>query len=374
MTKKTKKGKKKLSIPILLVTLAFIFIGASKASLLSPISVLTKVIPSKSLLKTEGRTNILLIGIDQRGSNQFQTGILTDTIILASIPNNSGKIALVSVPRDLWVEYETGYYAKINEIYAFAGREKMVATVEKILGIPIHYHIFTGFDGFIGVIDALGGVEVEVLNTFDDYLYPIPGMENDTCGIDLNNLKLQRAKERELDTNEETVQAIPLYESDFLCRFEHIHFEKGIITMDGQTALKYARSRHSTNPVEGTDFARARRQQQVILSTRNKLLSIKTILNPSKISELYNTYKQYVETDISLLEINAFLEVFDNGLDLSTVKTAVLSNNDGSLYPGSGLLISPIDSAPYQGRSVLIARDSTFSNIRAFVQKFIFQE
>src|SRR5690606_21863522 len=134
------------------------------------------------------------------------------------------------------------------------------------------------FDGFTEVIDILGGVEVEVEKTFTDKKFPIPGREEDTCGLTAG-------------PGQE--------EPEYLCRYETITFEKGVQMMDGKTALKFARSRHSEDPEEGNDLARGRRQQKVILAIKNKMLSGEIISSPSKLSQLWNKFWEITETGLS---------------------------------------------------------------------------
>ena len=99
--------------------------------------------------------------------------------------------------------------------------------VEKITSLPTHYAVVIDFSSFKEIIDALGGVKIDVANSFTDDLYPIEGREEDLCDGD----------------------------KEFKCRYETIHFEKGINYMDGTTALKYVRSRNGDNN-ENTDIAR----------------------------------------------------------------------------------------------------------------------
>ncbi|KKT87778.1 MAG: LytR/CpsA/Psr family protein, partial [Candidatus Moranbacteria bacterium GW2011_GWC2_45_10] len=136
-------------------------------------------------------------------------------------------------------------------------------------GIPIHYHVMVSFDLFQEIIDILGGVEVTVDTAFTDYAYPIENMENNRCG---------RTEEEIKKMEEEGKSDLEIY----FCRYEEIVFNQGTQTMDGETALKFVRSRHGNNN-EGTDFARSRRQQKIITAIKNKSLSIQTLVNPAKL-------------------------------------------------------------------------------------------
>lgn len=159
----------------------------------------------------QGTTNILVMGIaggDHAGED------LTDTMIVASISSIQKTVDLVSIPRDLWMP---DIRAKINSAYHYGGNNLAKKEVEEVIGMPIHYTVLINFSGFKDIVDAIGGVEVNVENTFTDNFYPIAGRENDTCGGDRT----------------------------YLCRYESITFEKGLVVMDGTTALKFVRSRHA---------------------------------------------------------------------------------------------------------------------------------
>ncbi|HUS59821.1 MAG TPA: LCP family protein [Nevskiaceae bacterium] len=217
------------------------------------------------------RTNILILGM---GGEDNKVKDLTDTIIFLSLNLKTSKTLMLSLPRDIWIP---SMRAKINTAYHYGEEKKLggglilaKAAVSEILGQPIHYAVGLDFGGFVKAVDVLGGVEIEVERSFDDYRYPIPGKEDDDCGGD----------------------------PEFACRYEHLHFKAGWQTMDGQRALKYVRSRNAEGE-EGTDFARSRRQQRLLLAVRNKIFSAKTIFRPGKLTELIKVLKQSIKTDIT---------------------------------------------------------------------------
>jgi len=150
--------------------------------------------------------------------------------------------------------------------------------VDEILGQPIHYAILLDFGNFSKLIDALGGVDVTVDREFDDYKYPIPGKENDNCQGDL----------------------------EYLCRYEHIHFDAGLSHFDGEKALKFVRSRNAQGD-EGTDFARSARQFAVLEGIRNKLVSIQS---SEKLEKTINTVSNIVRTDLTAGTIKTLIGVF----------------------------------------------------------------
>jgi LCP family protein required for cell wall assembly len=220
----------------------------------SPTETLGTLINKKEpeLKKDENNlTSALAVGIDTRDSNPGLRN--TDSIIVITLNHDTDEVTMLSLPRDLWVEKPNnpGYYAKINSVYSTCeniqegtGMDCLVDTAQEITGLKIQYHGMIDIGGFVKVIDTLGGVEVDVENSFTDYMFPTP--QN---------------------------------------TYETISFQSGLQQMDGERAMKFARSRHAQS-VEGSDFARARRQQKVIIAAKRKLLSTETLLDPKKISQL----------------------------------------------------------------------------------------
>ncbi len=223
------------------------------------------------ITKTQEAVNLLVLGI---GGGDHQSPDLTDTIIFVSLNTKKDTITSLSIPRDVWVPKLS---AKINSAYHTGGLPLAKSTVSEFLGQSVHYGLVLDFSTFVKAVDQIGGIDVEVENTFTDSQYPIAGLENDLCGGD------------------------PTY----ACRYEEIRFTKGTTHMDGATALKFVRSRHSLDPVEGTDFARSKRQSQVITAFQKKLLS-----SPKSFSSLYNLAVSSVVTDIpknQILPLGNFL-------------------------------------------------------------------
>ncbi len=319
-------------------------------------AVIAQLMPNRPQIKEDqGVTNILLIGIDRRNEIPYsyqgpngkmvKNGFLADTIIIASYNRNTNQISLLSLPRDLWVQIPAyrglpSQYAKINAAHALGDRlseggsgiELLTKVVEDILQIPIHYYARIDFAGFVKGIDALGGVDIEVERTFDDYMYPRAGYE----------------------------------EAPWNQRWEHVRFEAGLQHMDGERALKYARSRHALG-IEGTDFARAKRQQKVIIAVKNKVLSSQTLLNPLKIKQLYELVADYLATDIQLNEIPLFLSWAKKMKDLE-VKTYSLTDE------GLNLLTTPSNLAPYGYAWVVIPRAGrdNFTEIQKYVHQILY--
>ena len=310
----------------------------------------------KELKQDDNITNILLLGIDKRSSEPYiykgvngaeeKNGFLADTIIVVSYSHVDKSVSMLSIPRDLWVEipaFSDVYKqsTKINAAYSIGdmygyeggGLALMKNVVSDILGIPIHYAARVDFEGFVKGIDVLGGVDINVDNTFDDYMYPREGYEN-----------------------------APISE-----RFIHLYFDAGLQHMDGETALRYARSRQGTNG-EGSDFARARRQQKVILAVREKARNLNIFDSLSKISNLLETFGQSVETDINISEMMLFYKL---GKDFNPddIKTYVLDNGDSE---ASLLYHPPLEQ--FGGGWVLLPTGNNFDLVQEFVKKIFYTE
>lgn len=232
--------------------------------------------PGGSKLRGEedGRINILLLGM---GGEGHKGKYLTDTIMLVSVDPVSYKSAMLSIPRDLYVEIaDSNVFTKINAIYAYEMKNQntqgrsfgaLKETIKNITGQRVDYYVAIDFDGFKKVIDEVGGIEVEVENDIYDPSYPGPNYSYETFEI-----------------------------------------KKGFHHLDAETALKYARVRHT----QGGDFGRAARQQQVIAATKRKALSLGTLMNPTKVSSLLETMGEHLKTDIQLAEIPSFLHLANN--------------------------------------------------------------
>lgn len=317
---------------------------------------------SSQLGQTNGRTNILLLGI---GGGTHDGPNLTDTIIFASIDTSNKKVNLISIPRDLWISnLYNNYAAKINEAYADGqlsnnkGLLLAKSTVENVLGQPIHYSVRIDFNGFVKAVDLLGGLDVNVQNTLDDYQYPIEGKEDDPCGKSPDDIQ---AYTNSLGT------ATAASELDFFpCRFMHLHVSKGLQHMDGTLALEFVRSRHAADE-EGSDFARSRRQQLVIEAIRSKLFSLGFLFNPGKLVGMYNIIKDSIDTDIPQEDFIPFIQMMQKFKD-SKIETAVIDYGD-SATNRAGLLIQPPISSVYNFAYVLIPRigQDNFSEIKQYV-------
>ncbi len=333
--KKTVSKRKVISIMLgLVLTGVVLFLFRNDVmALFNPVSIIS-TIETVDLEETDGRTNILVLGSDKRSVGTVDS-VLTDTILVASIGRVEKDVVLISLPRDLWIKSPTDYFSKINEVYYNGGADEMTEVVEGVLGIPIHYYAVVDFQLFKEAVDTLGGIEVNVETAFTDTQYPVEGKEH--------------------------------IESE---RYQTVTFEKGLQTMDGETALKFARSRKGNN-LEGTDFARSARQQKVIMAIKDKALSLETIINPAKLNELYQAYANNVDTNITFEEITNFY-LLSQQISFDNIESIVL--DDRSASEEGGLLYSPEDTSLYGGAYVLLPKAGDFSQLHAYVQRYIFGE
>ncbi|RLC38973.1 hypothetical protein DRH27_00935 [Candidatus Falkowbacteria bacterium] len=273
------------------------------------------------------RINMLLLGM---GGSRHEGGYLTDTIMIASLDIKTKKIALISIPRDLAVPAEDRGWIKINHINAYAEAEAQNSgglaisqAVSDVFAIPIDYYIRLDFDGFVNIVDELGGLNVQVENTLDDYSYPVMGME----------------------------EAEP-YEA----RYEHLHVEEGWQKMDGDLALKFARSRHGIRG-EGSDFARAKRQQKILEAAKNKILSMSVLFKPKMISDIISQYNEHVSTNLKIWEIIKLWDLFKD-VDKEHIINKVIDNGP------NGLLTESISE---KGAYILSPRSGDFAEIQYFI-------
>lgn len=215
---------------------------------------------------------IALLGIDEKQSASLWR---TDSIILAFVQPEHKKIALLSIPRDLWVYIPGHGYNRLNTVDALGvrsghtggGRGLLNDTLRYNLGVPVHQYVRIDFQGFVDIVDALGGVDVYVEQPISD------------------------------------------------TEFTGLVISAGQQHLDGQTTLKYCRSRMTTS-----DFDRSRRQQQVIKALWEKALAPETI---ARAPQLWETFEASFETDISLTDVLALATTFQD-LDPSSVQSANL--------------------------------------------------
>lgn len=306
----------------------------------------------EDFIKKENRPiQILLLGT---AGGTHDGPNLTDTIMLASVDDKNKKVSIISLPRDLWVQ---DLQAKINTVYAFGEKSKkgggifLVKTVvSKITNQPIDYVLQIDFNGFVKAVDLIGGIDVDVANTFDDYQYPVEENREDLCRHTLDEAT--------------ALIATMSPQMVFPCRYAHVHFDNGLQHMNGKTALVFVRSRYAEG-IEGSDFARSKRQEKIISAFRQKVFSVGTFLNVGKMIELYNILQDSIDTDIKEEEFDDFIRLAQKmkGAEFYSI---VLDYGDEK---SEGLLINPPISEEYKMQWVLAPRigSGDFSEIHTYI-------
>jgi LCP family protein required for cell wall assembly len=309
---------------LFIFTYQVLFTDTSVMSSLNSLNIfsqLANIARGTTVLKgeTDGRINILLLGIGGAGHDGPN---LTDTNILLSIEPKTKKVAAVSIPRDLLVNIPDKGWWKINNANHFgevdnpgAGGEYARQVFSEVFNLPIQYFVRVDFSGFEQFIDELGGVRVYVDESFSDSSYPT---------------------------------------DDY--KYQTIAFQAGWQAMNGDRALKYARSRHGDNG-EGSDFARSRRQQKILEAVKEQVLSSDTFLNPRKINALLKMVSQHVKTNFGLDEIIALLDLTKT-LDTKNVLNLVLDDAPTGLLYASNV----------NGAYVLQPKSGNFQTIQFLIQ------
>jgi LCP family protein required for cell wall assembly len=274
-----------------------------------------------------GRTNFLILGI---AGQEHQGQDLTDSLIFVSVDQRSGQTLILSLPRDIWIP---ALRSKLNSVYHYRGLAETKKIASEIVGQPVDHGLVIDFQFLSQAVEILGGVEVEIQRPLDDYQYPIEGKENDLCEGD----------------------------PEFKCRYEHLHFEAGKQLMNGETALKYVRSRNAVG-VEGTDFARIQRQQRLMLAIKDKILSPQFFLHPEKLRELVQLMASSLEHDLRKTDYQNLLKLALK-LRSSKIKTASLNNN---------YLVNPSTHLEkYDQQWVLIPKATDWQEVQQYVSSLL---
>ena len=227
--------------------------------------------------------NVLVVGVDKRPPDSKEAQVTTtrtDTIMLVRLVPETGRVKLLSVPRDLLVEIEPGVQDRINAAYAYGGIEQTIGALENYAGVPIDHYAAVDFEGFEAIVDAMGGVEVDVEDEFP-----------------------------------------PQW-----------HMEEGIQRLNGRRALRYARYRDTPCG----DLDRIARQQQLVAALRSKALRWNTV---TKMPEIVKVINENVETDLGLDEaISLGRVLIHRGLNAQMTSTQ-LKGTAGTLENGNEVLV-----------------------------------
>jgi len=305
-----KKGKviAILAASFIVGLLGSLFFLSRNGLFLKPKEKLAFDIPeAESLQKTN--YNILLLGY---GGEGHDGGSLSDVLMLVNFNPEKKKVKVISIPRDLWVDIPVRSDAsekyKINSAFAIGSSDILYPlkepkykgekgagqlakdVVSKVVDQPVDYFLAVDFGNFRRIIDLLGGVEVLVPVSFEDRFYPVKGLENETCGFSSEKIAEFHQKYSGFDL-----------EKQFYCRYETLSFDAGKTKMNGEVALKFVRSRHSST--HGGDFARSERQKALLLALSDKLTSWAAIKSAR---EIFTELSTLVKTDITLETFGGF--------------------------------------------------------------------
>ena len=189
----------------------------------------------KETLTSDGVTNILLIGNDSRLGGEDGR---SDAMILVSVSKNTGKILMTSILRDVYVEIPGHGSNRLNAAYAFGGAELLMETIEQNFDIPVHRYVLVNFEAFASVVDAVGGVDLEL--SAEEVVW---------VNAYLNEYNELTGKEFGYDYLPQT--------------------DGGMVHLNGAQALAYSRNRYI-----GSDFGRTERQRKVMEQIVKKLPSV----------------------------------------------------------------------------------------------------
>jgi LCP family protein required for cell wall assembly len=257
--------------------------------------------PTKLKGEGDGRINILLLGV---GGDNHDGGNLSDTMMVASIDPINKNVAMISIPRDLYVKIPGYGNSKINAANSYGGPDLAKQVVSNILDLPIHYYVKADFSGFKQAVDAVGGVDIKNPSNLYDSAYPC----DNGRGYCIFNLPA------------------------------------GQYHLNGTTALKFARCSHGSC---GNDFGRAARQQELLTALRQKALEASTLTNPVKIAGLIDSVGSHVRTDLQIKEAQKLAGLIKD-IDTSKMATTVLDDSPSGLlvdgsgqFPGAGSILLP---------------------------------
>ena len=301
--------------------------------------------------------NFLLLGYGGAGHSG---GGLSDVLILVHLDTINKKIAYISIPRDLWVNLSGIGDRKINAAFALgskntadypdeepetaallAGGNAASQAVSSITGLPVDYFAAVSFFGFQGLIDELKGITVDVPVGFTDQFYPIRGRELELCGFTPEQTTAMTA----------TMSGFTL-ERQFKCRYEELVFNQGPTQMNGETALKFTRSRHSNQ--HGGDFARSQRQQALLTGIKNKLISLDALTNPVNI---YQQITKTVQTNLDLEATKAISTLITSPEEYQTINIGLSTEN---------VLKNSKSSA---GAFILISKTNNWQSVADYIQQ-----
>ena len=309
-SKKTKKRKKAKMITFaieaaILIVLLIVLYVLNRTELLSKVTYDEEVVQEsvnelteETLEKMEEYTNIALFGLDTRQAGSLGKGNRSDTIMVASINNDTKDVKIVSVYRDSYLNLANDKYRKCNEAYSVGGPEQAVAMLNMNLDLKIDHYMSVDFLAVSEVVDLLGGIEIDV----DEY-----EIEH------LNNYTVETSKVTGKKTQKLT--------------------KTGLQTLDGVQATSYCRIRYTA----GDDFKRTERQREVLETIAKKAKTM-------SVSQLDEIIKKVFPMCATNMTVDQLLAIAADGLSYNIVGTSgfpfdVVTDSVGS----AGSCVVPVD-------------------------------
>jgi polyisoprenyl-teichoic acid--peptidoglycan teichoic acid transferase len=295
-------------------------------------------------LKTDanGRSNVLVFGTSEDDVHQHDGASLTDSIMLMSVDQKTKQVAITSVPRDLWVDFDTdcefGNAGKINVVYECAagstdpgqhsdtGSLALMKKVGEVYGVDMQYYVHVNYTALQQTVDAVGGVDVKIESS-------------DPRGI--------------LDRNFD-------WECNYNCYY--VKYPNGPAHLDGKHALMLARARNDAGGygLSGGNFDREKNQQKILVALKNKAASAGTLANPIAATQLIDSIGGNVRTNFVSGEIKTLIGLANNVKD-DQIDRIDLNTKDNPLFT----------TGSYSGQSIVrpIAGITDYSDIQAFIRK-----
>lgn len=264
--------------------------------------------PLSPIRRSLGRTTILLLGSDVREQDDGPGQM--DTIMLLTLDPTTGQAGVLSIPRDLWVPIPNHLNGRINTAYYLGdvgdypggGPALAMETVRRNLGVAVQHYVRVDFQGFVKLVDLIGGIDINVERAVDDPNYPFWGPDGEEV-------------------------------------FGQLTIEAGPQHFGGDMALKYARTRYSTG-----DIDRTRRQQQILRAVLKRVTDLKLLpelLNNAP--EIYATLQASVQTDMPLdVIVKLATQAFQ--VDRANIRFKVIDNTCVRPWttPNGGQVLLPL--------------------------------
>lgn len=275
---------------------------------------------SLPLDKKRSPVNILALG---RPGQNYPGQNLTDTIILIHLNAGQEKAVLISIPRDLLVKVPgRNQMTKINSLYQLVGIEGLKEKIEEIVQLPIDHYILIDLTVAKEIIDLVGGLNIYVRQDINDPYFPGPNYT-----------------------------------------YQSFNLSAGWRYLDGETALKYIRTRY-TSP--NGDFDRMARQQQVINLLKQKVLSLNPLWDFPTYLKIFNSLNNHIETDLGLLEIKSLWQTAKE-IDAQRISNLVIDKKETNLLVGGQVMLGGQKASVAYPK----AGQGNYEEIRDFIKKII---